>query len=163
MKLKRLFVACPTDDVNVQIVWADDKELCLDILAERSCEDYAYDHVLDRSINFSFAEKFYTYNGKFIWDMHLDGNENCKVNPDIEDMFLGDYEKIYKWVDKVFKENVRIFFSRRPDLADSYLDWYFDEDMDEPEYLDEVVRYMVRYSPDWIYWDIQEVDLTAAV
>ncbi|MBP1935024.1 hypothetical protein [Ammoniphilus resinae] len=155
--MKRLYICFPSEDIepeDIHIIWAKDEDECLDLLADNQKDDYLLqEYILDRAINMSLAESFYSYCGKWIFDSHM---ERCGcLLPEIECIFEDD-EEIGEWIEELFESNVREFFPEK--LADAYLHYYYNEYLDEPEYFDEICFHVAR-SSDWCSWVVSEIEL----
>lgn len=147
------------DDIQLVFVPFDVKnveEYILDRLAEfESQEPYFQDHVLDRSINCSFNERFYCDDKGWMFSnaVPLIVRKDIKVKSAKENMSVDQY------IDEFWLSKVNEFFKDYQEFRNQYIQYITNDGELDDEFFFYVAKKLMN-TGEWItYEDIQKVEV----
>ncbi|MEH6957769.1 hypothetical protein [Neobacillus drentensis] len=121
------------------------------------------DYVNDTAINMSLAEMFYQDENGYVFDFHLDDDDELlQVRDDIKEKAKAVGKSVDSYIDSLFFENVNKFFADNNGYRNEYLSYIYAND--EPFFEDEFYFYVSKKlmkMGQWTEYDIHLVDIIA--
>ncbi len=156
----RIFIIIPADydtPDDIMAVFTDSKEVAWNHYYELEGQSPDLrEFVQDRGCNMSLSEKFWCDDKGYMFQAALDFEYNVVARMDIQIKCKFDDDKINKYLDDTYKQNIRDFFKHDPDLGDAFWAFMREETDELPEH---IYKYVAQYDEDWREVHIREIEI----
>jgi hypothetical protein len=150
--------------ISVLIGVSDVEEYVTNQLVKiESKEELFREHVLDKGVNMSFNEHFYSDAKGWIFDPYLSPDGFVELREDLKVKLLEENSNMYRYLDELWLDNVHDFFGDNEEYRDLFIEYITTDaepDFDEGFYF-YVCKKLMEIG-DWIsYQDIRKVKIIA--